>query len=254
MKKLLILAAATLAAVAEPAAAHDFFLLPESFHSHQSGPVRIRATVGSSFPTPEIVVTTDRVERVWVRGSGKPALRVVGTDKTSLLLHAVDAQAGLLVAAVKIRPRDVESAEDRIPLILEEYRVAAEAAAAVERLPKPRTWQVSSRRFAKTMICVQRCSGSAVARQPIDGTLEFVAHGASNEHFQLIAAGRPLTSYPIDLVASDGKRQHLATDARGIVHLPASAKGSLMLFAAVLTPPAGTERFKLDLTSLTFAR
>jgi hypothetical protein len=54
--------------------------------------------------------------------------------------------------------------------------------------------------------------------------------------------------------ASDGKRQHLTTDAQAIVHLPAGAKGSLMLFAAVLTPPKGAERFTLDLTSLTLAR
>ncbi len=253
MKQLLLVAGA-FAGVAAPAAAHDFFLLPQSFHSHQSGPLTIRATVGSSFPTPEIVVTTDRVERVWVRGTGEPVLHVAGTDKSALLLHAMGAQPGLLVAAVKSRPRDVEYAEDRIALILEEYRVAPDAAAAVGRLPRPRNWQVSSRRFAKTLVCVQQCSGGAAAQQPIDGTLEFVTHGAANEQFQLIARGRPLGRYPVDLVGSDGKRWHLKTDGQGIVHVPAGANGSLMLFAAVLTPPKGAERFTLDLTSLTFAR
>jgi hypothetical protein len=254
MKKLLVPIAGALAGMATPAAAHDFFLLPESFHTRTSGPVVIRATVGSSFPAPEIVVTADRVERVWVRGEGQPLLHLAGSDKTSLLLRATGAQAGPMLVAVKSRPRDVEYAEDRIPLILKEYRVAPEAAAAVERLPRPRTWRVSSRRFAKTLLCVQRCSGQAVAMQPIGSALEFVGHGSAGNHFQLLAAGRPLGSYPVDLVGMDGKREQLKTDAQGIVHLPAGAKGSMMLFAAFLTPPTGAERFTLDLTSLTFAR
>lgn len=254
MKKLpILLGAAVSAFAASAASAHDFFLLPDSFNIHGTNQLMIRATVGSSFPTPEVVVSADRVDRTWTRGAGNPQLHVMGTDEKSLLLHVADASPGLLVTAVKSKPRDVEYAEDRIPLILEEYRVAPEAAAAVERLPKPRTWQVTSRRFAKTLLCVEQCAGT-VAGQPLDGTLEFVAHGSTREHFQLIAGGRPLGNYPVDLVGSDGKRQHLSTDAQGMVHVPASATGRMMLFAAVLTPPAGPERFTLDLTSLTFER
>ena len=187
-------------------------------------------------------------------GAGNPQLHIAGADEKSLLVRVTDAGAGKLLVAVKSKPRDVEYAEDRIPLILEEYRVAPEAAAAVERLPKPRTWEVVSRRFAKTLLCMQTCSGGAAANQPLDGTLEFVTHGTSAEHFQLLGGGKPLAEYPVDLVGSDGKRQHLQTDAQGVVHLPPGATGSLMLFAAVLTPPTGSERFTLDLSSLTFAR
>lgn len=253
MKKSVLLGSALAALAVSPAVAHDFFLLPESFQVRGSNQLMVRATVGSSFPTPEVVVPADRAERTWVVGSGNPQLHVQGTDATSLMLHVAGASPGGLIVAVKSKPRDVEYEEDRIPLILEEYRVAPEAAAAVGRLPKPRTWQVSSRRFAKTLVCVEQCTGN-VAQQPLDGTLEFVSHGAAGEHFQLIANGRPLGNYPVDLVGSDGKRQHLRSDAHGMVHVPPGATGRMMLFAAVLTPPAGAERFKLDLTSLTFER
>lgn len=242
------------AAVPSAALAHDFFLLPESFHSLSPSGVIVRATVGSSFPAPEIVVPADRSERTWAVGAGTPQLHVTGTDAKSLLLHVAGAGPGKLLVAVKAKPRDVEYAEDRIPLILDEYRVAPEAAAAVDRLPKPRNWQVVSRRFAKTLLCVQTCSGGAASNQPLDGTLEFVTDGASAAHFRLLAGGMPIADYPVDLVGADGKRQHLKTDGSGKVHVPASAKGSMMLFAAVLTPPAGAGRFTLDLTSLTFAR
>lgn len=251
---LLVISAALAAASASSARAHDFFLLPESFHQPGSGPVKVRATVGSSFPTPEIVVTLDRAESFSVVGAGQPQITGAVSTDTSLILEISKAEPGLLIASVNSKPREVDYAEDRIPLILGEYRVAPEAAAAVDRLARPRNWQVLSRRFAKTMLCVDSCSGGADAKQPIDGTLEFVAHGTGGDHFQLLSGGRPLGNYPVDLVGSEGKRQHLSTDADGLVHLPASAKGPMMLFAAFLTPPSGAERFLLDLSSLTFSR
>ncbi len=84
MKKLLMLMSGGLAAVcATAASAHDFFLLPESFHPDQPGGLVVRATVGSSFPTPEVVVPADRAERTWAIGSGQPQLHVSGTDAKS---------------------------------------------------------------------------------------------------------------------------------------------------------------------------
>lgn len=236
------------------ASAHDFFLLPDQFQAPRAGVVRISATVGSSFPTPEAVVATDRVERLHVHGAGKPAVRVVGPAAKALTLEVTGARPGLLVVGVSTRPRDVDYAEDRIPLILGEYRFAPAAATAVERLQRPRTWLVSSRRFAKSFICVQTCGNGATARKPLGAVLEFVSSGSSDSHYRLLRDQQPLTNYPVDLVGADGKRQHFSTDARGEVHLPDGARGTMMLFAAYLVPPTASERFILDLTSLTFRR
>ena len=239
---------------ASAAYAHDFFLLPEQFTAPRAGVQNVKASVGSSFPKLENVVTADRVDRLFAEGSGKPRLTVAAAGADALNLRLAGAGKGTVVAAVKTKDRDVEYAEDRIPIILEEYRVSPEAVAAIGRLPKPQTLKVSSRRFAKTLLCMQTCGNRAVAARPLGVDLEFVASGASADHFRLLSRGQPLGDYPIDLVSGDGKRRHLKTDAKGEVHLPADAKGSLMLFAAVMTPPAGGERFTLDLTTLTFAR
>ncbi len=236
------------------AAAHDFFLLPDLFTTQEGGPVAISATVGSSFPTPEIVVPADRAERVVAFGPGKPQVEVRGASKTALNLQVNGARRGLLAVGIGAKARDVEYAEDRIPLILGEYRFLPNAAAAVEALPRPRTWKVVSRRFAKTFLCVNTCSDRSAAARSFDAHLEFVGHGTMPDHFRLLAQGKPLANYPIDLVGADGKRQHLSTDARGDVHLPESARGTMMLFAAKLEPPRGAERFTLDLTSLTLNR
>ena len=255
MKRLLVGAALVGALLsASAAAAHDFFLLPEGFTTRSAGTVALRATVGSSFPKPEILVPADRVDRLFAAGPGDPRMRVTGPGSDALNLEVTGVERGLLVAAASSKPREVDYAEDRIPLILDEYRVLPEAAAAVEVLPRPRTWQVLSRRFAKSFVCVESCSDRSAAERAFGVHLEFVGSRSANDRFRLLAAGRPLPNYPVDLVGSDGKRRHLSTDARGEVHLPPDARGVMMLFAAKLEPPTGQGRFNLDLTSLTFTR
>lgn len=255
MRKLTGLAGIAVAAWLTSAAhAHDFFLVPGQFVAAQAGPLPLQASVGSSFPQPVTVVTADRVDRLFAHGAGKPRLAIVGPGEKALNLRVTGATAGTVVAAVKTLDRDVEYAEDRIPLILEEYRVSPQAVEAVQKLAKPRTLKVSSRRFAKTMLCVRQCGNRAAASRPMGVALEFVASGPSADHFRLLSLGRPLADYPVDLVTADGKRAHLTTDTKGEVHLASGAKGTMMLFAAVMTPPAANERFVLNLSTLTFAR
>lgn len=254
MRGISVLTAIAAALTASAAAAHDFFLLPGKFTTQTVGTVSIQATVGSSFPTPEIVVPADRSEKLLVFGPGSPRIRIVGAGEKSLNIEVSGARPGLLVAAASSKPRDVDYSEDRITLILDEYRVLPEAAAAVEKLARPRTWQVVSRRYAKTFICVDDCKDRSAAEQATGLPLEFVGGLTSGDHFRLLANGVALANYPLDLVGQDGKRRHLTTDARGEVHLPADARGMMMLFAAKLKPPAGEGRFTLDLTSLTFSR
>lgn len=255
MRKLAVLAGIAAAAwLSSVARAHDFFLIPGQFVTAQAAPLSLQASVGSSFPQPVAVVTADRVDELFAEGPGRPRLAIVGPGEKALDLRLTGAGSGTVVAGIKTLDRDVEYAEDRIPLILEEYRVSPLALAAVESIAKPRTLKVSSRRFAKTMFCVRQCGNRAAAARPMGVALEFVATGSSADHFRLLNLGRPLADYPIDLVTADGKRAHLKTDGSGEVHLTSGAKGSMMLFAAVMTPPAGAERFVLNLSTLTFAR
>ncbi len=255
MKKLAGLAGAMAAlGMTSATMAHDFFLMPNQFTATQPGPLRLQASVGSSFPQPTTVVTPDRVEQLFVNGAGKPQIAIIGPGEKALNLQLTAEGAGTIVAGIKTLDRDVEYAEDRIPLILEEYRVSPNALAAVEKLEKPRTLKVSSRRFAKTMLCVRQCDASGSAGRPMGVALEFIATGTSADHFRLLNLGQPLADYPVDLVNAEGKRAHLRTDSNGEVHIASEAKGSMMLFAAVMTPPAKAERFVLNLSTLTFSR
>lgn len=241
--------ALTLSAAA--ASAHDFFLLPDRFTPNAPGRVNVRATVSAAFPNLESVVPADRVGRLYAHGAGTPALSVTGTGATALNLTLRTPTRGLVVAGASAAPRDVEYGEDRIGVILEEYRIDP---AAVARLAAPRVLRVSSRRFAKTIVCVARCSDRSAASRPFGVELEFVGSGRRDEHFVLLAHGRPLANHSVDLVTADGRRRHLHTDATGAVHLPSDARGNLMLFAALMEPPVNGDRFTLNLSSLTLAR
>lgn len=247
-------AGAIMASAPVGASAHDFFLMPAQFTSRTTGELDVRATVSASFPRLENVVAADRIGELYAQGTGNPRLRILGAGENALNLRLAAPRPGIVVAGVSARPRDVEYPEDRIGVILEEYNLGGPAAAAIERLPAPRTLRVSSRRFAKTIVCAVRCTNRSAAARRFGVDLEFVGVGSSVDHFLLLRGGRALPDHPVDLVTSDGIRSHLRTGANGQVHLPGTARGTLMLFAAVLDAPADGERFILNLSSLTLAR
>lgn len=250
-----LLGLALLAAFASAAQAHDFFLMPATFTPPAGGDLTIEATVSSSFPQRENAVAADRVGRLQASGPGEPQLAIAGPGATALNLRLSTRRPGLHIAGVASVPRDVDYAEDRIGVILEEYHLAGDAAAFIERLPRPRTWQVSSRRYAKTIICAVRCDRQAGAGARFGYDLEFVSEDPAGGHFQLLGPeGRPLPDHLVQLVSADGQRRPLRTDNQGRLHLTGDASGPVMLFAAALRPPQPGQRSILDLTSLTLTR
>lgn len=124
------------------AGANDFLLLPAAFSVDGKQPIALQGTVASSYPLPEIVVPADRIERLEAHGPGQPQLRVVAVGNEGLRLEINGVQPGMLLATAAIRPHDVDDADERIPMILGEYRIAPAAAAAVAALPRPRNRQM----------------------------------------------------------------------------------------------------------------
>jgi hypothetical protein len=235
-------------------AAHDFFLLPESFVIDSGNEATVMATVSAGFPTLEIVVDAERIAWVGAQGPGQPTLRIAAPASNAATLALSSAGPGLIVAGASTQPRDVEYGEDVVDLILAEYRVGPDAQAATDALPRPRTLRATSRRFAKTLLCITDCNDRSTAAQPLGMAFEFVAVDGSDDRFQLRRDGTPLADYPVDLVTADSTRSHLATDAQGQIRLPTDAQGAMMLFAAFMQPPQGEGRFDMQLTSLTLRK
>lgn len=88
--------------------AHDFWLVPNSFHARQGGMVEVRGQTSSRFPTSESAVAVDRVadaRLIWKGG----AERITGLaiDGKSLRLRQRPRRAGQYVVAVSLKPRSL---------------------------------------------------------------------------------------------------------------------------------------------------
>lgn len=236
--------------LAAPAAAHDFFLLPSDFTPAIGQTVMVEATVSAAFPRLESVVAAERMGARLVRAGGAASpLATAGAGPAARLSYRPQ-ERGDSVLTVTIPQRDVEYPHDRIGLILEEYHLEGPAAAAARALSASSPLQVTSTRFAKTVLCVETCAEADDLRRPAGLALEFVA-GEKLGEYLLLAQGRPAPAHPVAVVDGGGKRQQGRTDDHGRLVLAANVRGPTMLFAAVLAPPQAGGRFRLDLTTLT---
>jgi hypothetical protein len=235
-------------------AAHDFFLLPEQFVTAGGSDATIMATVSAGFPQLENVVDADRISWIGAQGPGSPELRIGQPASNAASLSLSAAGPGVVVAGATTHAREVDYGEDVIDLILGEYRVGPDALSAIGALTRPRTLRASSRRFAKTMICMVDCKDRSASAQPLGMAFEFVGIDGGDDHFMLLRDGNPLADYPVDLVLDDGVRSHHGTDGQGRIRLPSDARGAMMLFAAHMQPPPADGRYDLRLTSLSLTR
>ncbi|MES3028433.1 MAG: DUF4198 domain-containing protein [Pseudomonadota bacterium] len=242
------------AMVASSASAHDFFILPTAFTTTTHGSLPVDVTIASKFPELEIALGAERVAELRVAGDPQALFKAAGLGpksmKTAFMAHA----PGLAILSARTPPREVEYPEARIAGILEEYQVSPEAVRSVEALPRPRVLKALSTRFAKSFVCVDRCDGGSDPTQPLGHSLEFVTAKGSATSFTLLSKGAPLANYPAVIAKANGERLHLRTSDKGDLQLPAGLTGPVMLFAAVMQPPAKAgDRFMLDLASLTLS-
>jgi len=238
------------------AAAHDFFLLPQSYLSEQPT-IEVDATISAAFPALELTVAADRIASLQALSpSTASRAEITGPAEKSLRLRLLDAGKGISVVVVRTVPREVDYAEDRIGGIMSEYDVAQDAIDAVGALQHPRTLRVLSTRTAKAHVCILDCSDRTATIRTIGSGLEFVAASAGDDaRFRLIFNGSPMANHPIVVASADGARRRGRTDGMGRVALTEADRGVLMLFAAHMRPPPGpSDRFELQLTSLTLAR
>ena len=234
------------------ASAHDFFILPTSFVTARGDPLMVDVTIASEFPELELVVAADRIAELRVVGDPQAMFEAVGPGPQSMRTRFRATEPGLAILSARAVPRDVEYPEDRIGGIMQEYQVSPEAVRSVDRLPRPRVLKAISSRFAKSFVCVERCDGGSDPTRPLGHSLEFVATSGSATSYTLLAKGAPLADYPVVIASADGTRTRTRSSAEGWVEVPAGLTGAVMLFAAVMTPPAdGGDRFVLDLASLT---
>ncbi|MBP6877575.1 MAG: DUF4198 domain-containing protein [Phenylobacterium sp.] len=240
------------ALVASSASAHDFFILPSAFSAAPGEALAVDVTIGSKFPQPEIVVGPERIADLAVVGGPQASFTAVGPGPKSMKTTLKGAAPGLAILSARTPAREVEYPEDRIGGILEEYQVSPETVRAVEAMPRPRVLKALSTRCAKSFVCVERCEGGSDPTRALGHSVEFVSADGSAKSFTLLSNGAPLANYPAVVVTAKGERRHLHTTDKGGLALPSDLAGPVMLFAAVMQPPAAADgRYTMNLASLT---
>ena len=166
--------AAVLLAITWPATAtaHDFFLLPGAFTARPAETVSLSGTVSAAFPQVETAVSRDRLSATTTAGAASSGPLQASSDGK---LQFTIGGPGIAMAAASVAAREVDYPEATLDVILKEYGVEGPAAAAAKALPRPRTLKVVSRRFAKTLICVDGCRDRSGAAARAGYALEFVA-------------------------------------------------------------------------------
>jgi hypothetical protein len=245
VRRFLLALAVLLAPVA--ARAHDTFLLAPAAPAAVGEPVALALTSGMAFPAPEYGPQPERVARA---SASSGTLIVRDRSPEELASRLVDARSGLQAAAVSLKPHTFTLTASELAHYLEEIGAAHDLAARARAEPEFRETYV---KHAKTLLCIADCRPSAAALQPVGAALEWVAEPAL-ERFVLLLAGRPLANQPTT-VQFGGERRMLTTDANGMIHLPAEARGAVMLSAVRLVPPvlAGAP-WTSDFATLTLVR
>ena len=254
MKRRLATTAAAVALLsAGAAAAHDFFLLPQSFTGPVDRLLIVHATSSSDFPDPDVGPSRERLGEVAATVGGRPANVAVQAQTAKTLRLAVSSrQPGLGVITVQTPWRDADWGPQQVEGYLEEHPFRPSDVAEARRLlPEPRTLKVRSRRLAKTLACFGACSPGGTAAAGLE--VEFVPEAGRPGTFRLLRDGRPLAGQPVTVRPATGERRTVLTDAGGHVSVPAGTSGPVMLLAATLDAPAEPGgRFTARLASLTF--
>ena len=247
-----------------PAAAHDFWLVPNAFDAVAGQDVTIRGQTSSLFPTSVSAVTPDRVADARLLAvAGAVRLQHLDVSGHSLVLRARPSQAGQYVVAVRLAPRSVRESPASFRRYME-LEGAPEALARYERagaLPKDSVTRRYAK-YAKTFIEVgaggprsySRAVGHPTELIPLDDPaalragdtlrVRFVFNGQPVGGAHLHAGRVPSRSSAEDTATA---RQHaradrsLTTDGNGVARVVIDREGLWNVRSLYIVPaPRGS--------------
>ncbi len=245
--------------LAASAAAHDTWILPESWRAKPDAVIGFAFTSGMGFPALDYAIEKERIARSGVRLAGKDMpLDVVERGAHALNLRARLPAAGVATAWIELSPKELTLEAGEVAHYLEEIGAAETAGAQWSRRPEPREWRETYRKHAKTFVSVGQATGDESWRRPIGLKLELVPEtdptslrvGATLTA-RVLRDGAPLAGLAIGAAGPGTERRELVrTDAEGRVVIRFDRAGSWLLAGTDLRalPDGGWES---DFTTLT---
>jgi len=188
-------------ALAQPAAAHDLWLVPQRT---ATGWV-IRAQTGEHFPDSEVALTAERVASFTIRDSAKGPVPLDGRVEGASWLASTNADRGTaeIVVRPKILTMEVKQFEEYLRAEGLEKILVRRKARGLDKRPNPERYS----KYAKALF------GSATD-QPLGHELEIVVlnrpRAGEDAKVLLLYKGRPLAGHRIAAGTAGSVRHHYA--------------------------------------------
>ena len=257
------------ALVTSVAAAHDFWIIPDVFDFGANATVHFSGRQGGTKFPDGSVVQPDRVTDARIIGASS-TMRITDmtVEGTSLKLHQKPAAAGQYLVVVALTPRVFRETPAGTVRFLKLEGGAAESA----RLERENTFAgldsviFTAASYAETIAQVGNNGPRAFAKSA-GIRLEFVplndpghVRAGDTLHVKILGNGKPVAGIGVEsgnavdsTVASAAiARTSLSADANGVVHVPLTNAGPVMLRAAYASHKAGGVANEWDVSRTTY--
>lgn len=256
-----LLAFAISLAAALPAAAHETWLLPETFAPSAGEALQMRMTSGMGFPGMDSAIAPSRLrEAVLLQNGERLNLTVAGTGSGALLL-TTNPKESAACAAVKLRPRvlAIESKAD-VEHYLEEVGAPQSVWEAWEATAATETWRESYSKLARSFLrgtpadepCWDAAGGTRFDIVPAEDPS--VLGATDSLSLRLTLDGAPLAAQAVGIVREGNEPAPLSrSNADGHLELKLSGPGRYMVYATHLRPvDMDNANWESDFVTLTF--
>lgn len=242
--------------LAQHLAAHETWLLPESFEPRADSGVTLYMTSGMAFPRFDSGISASRIVEAVLSQNGRRDLLVPKDTRAGALELLATTEVGTACAWVALSPRILEIKPDAVAHYLKEIGAGDDVWAAWEAQGEPKYWKESYSKLARTYLH----SGKDEAANPA-GTRDTTPCWAdqSSSRFeilpladpsalkegdklmlQLLFDGKPLINQAVGLMKEGDEPNALEmSDANGRLNLSVDEAGRYMVYATHLRPQMG---------------
>ncbi len=238
--------------------AHETWLAPGRFASSIGEPIDFGLTSGLKFPVLDYAIKPERVAEAQFRLAGhRSELKQLARGNSALRFGLTPAQAGLLTAWVRLKPKSLELSDVKVIEYFEEIDAPKEVRNIWARRKERVAWKETYTKCAKTILRVGDAKDDDSWKVPVGMPLEIVPltdptvwKVGEKVEVQLLENGKPLANIALGAIAEGGsKRDFAGTDADGRAAFLLVKPGRLLLFGIHLQSAA--EVWQSTFTTLT---
>ncbi len=226
------------------ASAHETWLAARQHTLSANQTITFEMTSGEKFPQPGFAIAPERIELAARRqATATPELRPGTKLAKTLMLSAKPTEQAGLNCWVRLAPRKLDLAVDKVHEYLDDIDAPASVRAAWANSPEPKKWIEVYTKNAQVIVPVKgRAKAASLPAAPVGLNLEFVpsadmSRGQVPGPFEvsLLRDGKPLEGISVSLWGTGkGEPVRRRSDAQGKVAFPRLKPGRWMLSATDL--------------------